>query len=535
MLLPCPHFSISIVQRSKGQSVVSAAAYQSGERLFCEYDHKTKHYSNKREVVYSNILAPIYSPTFLENRNTLWNSVEQVETRYDSQLARRIVMALPKEIPRGRQIELIEEYCFNQFILKGMFADIAIHDKGDGNPHAHVLLTLRPVDENGRWLPKCRMVYDLDEHGQKQKTTKGNWKCHKEPTVDWNDRKYAEVWRKAWENTVNRYYELEGLTERIDLRSYARQKTDRLPTVHMGPSVTQMEKRSIRTDVGNLNRDIRAHNSGRRWLNRNIRMISERLEELTRLREDAAVKAFPYDKEHRLIDLLWAYYDIRADERKSWSRYAQRKASVNDLQAMVNSFEWLKQNGLLEIEDFNARFDSLQQEIHSVTSSIDTMENERRHKETLYKHLINRKEYRPVYEQYIGKVFKSSKQRFGEEHREELDQYRTAVRYFKAHPDESDMDLKALVAEHKKLKAAITAEQEKLTGLKTRLEPFGKISYYLSQVFRPVPIIEETDGRESQTFSDKSDAESRNDRDPKTDDRQSIASKPKKHKSEPSL
>ena len=535
MLLPCPHFSISIVQRSKGQSVVSAAAYQSGERLFCEYDHKTKHYSNKREVVYSNILAPIYSPTFLENRNTLWNSVEQVETRYDSQLARRIVMALPKEIPRDRQIELIEEYCFNQFTLKGMFADIAIHDKGDGNPHAHVLLTLRPVDENGNWLPKCRMVYDLDEHGQKQKTAKGNLKCHKEPTVDWNDRKYAELWRKAWEDTVNRYYEHEGLTERIDLRSYARQKTDRLPTVHMGPSVTRMEKRGIRTDVGNLNRDIRAHNSGRHRLNRNIRLISERLDELNRLREDAAVKTFPYDKERRLIDLLWAYYDIRADERRSWSRYVQRKASVNDLQAMVNSFEWLKQNGLFEIEDFNARFDSLRKDIKTATAAIDTMEDKRRHMETLHKHLTNRKKYRPVYEQYVGKVFKSSKQRFGEEHKGELDQYRTAVRYFKAHPDESDTDIKVLVAEHKALKASIAAEQEKLTALKARLEPFGKISYYLSQLFKPVPVTKEPDGRDVQMLNGNNNAESHVDRDPKTDDHQSITSKQKKHKSEPSL
>ena len=179
-----------------------------------------------------------------------------------------------------------------------------------------------------------------------------------------------------------------------------------------------MEKRGIRTNVGNLNWDIRAHNSGRRQLNRHIRMISERLETLTRLREDAAVKAFPYDKERRLIDLLWDYYNIRADERRSWSRYAQRKASVNDLQAIVNSFEWLKQNGILEIEDFNARFDSLRKDIGTATAAIDTMEDKRRHVETLHKHLTNRKKYRPVYEQYVGKVFKSSKQRFGEEHKE---------------------------------------------------------------------------------------------------------------------
>ncbi|MBQ2675054.1 MAG: MobA/MobL family protein [Prevotella sp.] len=208
------------MQRSKGQSAVAAAAYQSGDRLFCEYDQKTKHYRNKKEVVFSTILTPPHAPPELTDRNTLWNSVERTETRYNSQLARRIVMALPKEIPKEQQIQLVREYCQEQFVSKGMIADIAVHDKGDGNPHAHILLTMRPVDEKGNWAPKSRMVYDLDENGKKQKTAKGNWKCHKEPTVDWNDRKYAEIWRHEWEGLVNRYYAENGLEERVDLRSY---------------------------------------------------------------------------------------------------------------------------------------------------------------------------------------------------------------------------------------------------------------------------------------------------------------------------
>jgi len=190
---------------------VAAAAYQSGDRLFCEYDQKTKHYRNKKEVVFSTILAPSHAPPELNDRNALWNSVEKAENRYNSQLARRVVMALPKEIPRDQQIQLVREYCEAQFVSKGMIADIAMHDKGDGNPHAHILLTMRPVDEKGNWAPKGRMVYDLDENGQKQKTAKGNWKCHKEPTVDWNDRKYAEIWRHEWEGLVNRYYAENGL------------------------------------------------------------------------------------------------------------------------------------------------------------------------------------------------------------------------------------------------------------------------------------------------------------------------------------
>ena len=432
----------------------------------------------------------MHSLASLENRNTLWNSIEQAETRYDSQLARRIVMALPKEIPRDRQIELVEEYCFNQFTLKGMFADIAIHDKGDGNPHAHILLTLRPGDENGNWLPKCRMVYDLDEHGQKQKNAKGNWKCHKEPTVDWNDRKYAEIWRHEWETIVNRYYEQAQCDERIDLRSYERQQSEQVPTVHMGPSATQMERRGIRTDVGNLNRRIREYNSTRRQLSASIKRISDRLDELNRQREETAISIFPYDFGRSLINLLWDYYDIRADERKSWSRYAQRKASVNDLQAMADNFDWLAQNGLTEIEDFNERFRQLKTETEAATKSIDEMESRQRGLETQLKHLRNRDKYRPIYEKYTGKVFRITKERYKEEHRDELDLYRSAVRYFKAHPEMATASKADVAAEIREAKADLSTEKEKLVTLKAQIEPFNRISYYLSQIFKPNPNLE---------------------------------------------
>ncbi|MDO4991117.1 MAG: MobQ family relaxase, partial [Eubacteriales bacterium] len=493
--LPCPHFNIKIVQRSKGQSVVAAAAYQSGDRLFCEYDQKTKHYRNKKEVVFSTILTPPHAPPELTDRNTLWNSVEKAETRYNSQLARRVVMALPKEIPREQQIQLVQEYCKAQFVSKGMIADIAVHDKGDGNPHAHILLTMRPVDEKRNWAPKGRMVYDLDEHGQKQKTAKGNWKCHKEPTVDWNDRKYAEIWRHEWEGIVNRYYAENGLEERVDLRSYSRQGIDKVPTVHMGPAVTQMEKRGVCTNLGDLNQEIRAFNAYRCCLTRSIRTISAQLEELNRRREDVAIQAFPFDHPRDLMDLLWVYHDIRSDERKSWSRYAQRKANIRDLQTMIDCYTWLKKNDIWEISDFNARFAQLREEVKAVTDDIDAMEKERCSLETWHKHLTNRKKYRPIFEQYAGKVFKANKERFAEEHKEELDKYRAAVRYFKAHPDKAGTSATDLIKRHNELKTPIAAENDKLTDLKSQMELFGRISYYISQIYKPRPNLEEQSDR----------------------------------------
>jgi ATP-dependent exoDNAse (exonuclease V) alpha subunit len=133
------------------------------------------------------------------------------------------VLAFPVEVPKEQYLSMIKEFCQEQFVSKGMIADFAIHDKEDGNPHAHILLTLRAMDEHGKWLPKARKVYDLDENGERIRLPSGNWKCHKENTVDWNDQKYAEVWRHSWETITNRYLEAAGRPERVDLRSFERQ------------------------------------------------------------------------------------------------------------------------------------------------------------------------------------------------------------------------------------------------------------------------------------------------------------------------
>ncbi len=180
MPIPCPHFKITIVKRSQGQSAVAGAAYQSGERLFSEYDQRTKFYNKKKELVHAEIMLPSYAPPGYADRATLWNAVEAVENQWNSQLARRIVLAFPVEVPKEQYLSMIKEFCQEQFVSKGMIADFAIHDKGDGNPHAHILLTLRAIDEHGKWLPKARKVYDLDENGERIRLASGNWKCHKE-------------------------------------------------------------------------------------------------------------------------------------------------------------------------------------------------------------------------------------------------------------------------------------------------------------------------------------------------------------------
>ena len=138
--MPCPHNEITIVQRSQRQSAVAAAAYQSGEKLFCEYDQQVKHYPEKRGIVHNEILLPANAPQEYADRNTLWNAAEAVEKQWNSQLARRWVLTIPREIPPDQYAVLVREFCQKQFVSKGMIADFAIHDPHPPghNPHAYV-------------------------------------------------------------------------------------------------------------------------------------------------------------------------------------------------------------------------------------------------------------------------------------------------------------------------------------------------------------------------------------------------------------
>ena len=135
MTLACPHFDVSIRQRSKGQSAVAGAAYMSAEKLFSEYDQRTKNFCYKeKEIVAKGILLPPNAPREYTDRQTLWNAVEASEKQWNAQLARGIIMALPRELPADQHESLVREYCTEQFVSRGMIADYAIHDKGDGNP-----------------------------------------------------------------------------------------------------------------------------------------------------------------------------------------------------------------------------------------------------------------------------------------------------------------------------------------------------------------------------------------------------------------
>ena len=328
--MPCPHNEISIVQRSQQQSAVAAAAYQSGEKLFCEYDQEVKHYPEKRGIVHNEILLTANAPPEYADRNTLWNAAEAVEKQWNSQLARRWVLTIPREIPPDQYAVLVREFCQQQFVSKGMIADFAIHDPHPPghNPHAHVLLTMRAMDEHGKWLSKSRKVYDLDENGERIKLSSGRWKSHKEDTVDWNDQKYCEIWRHGWEVIQNRYLEANDRPERVDLRSYARQGLDIVPTVHEGAAVRQMEKRGIKTNIGNLNREIRAANSLMQSIRQLIHNLKDWITELGEKRKELLAQKAAEEAVF-LSNLLMKYMEIRKEERNRYKKQKKKVARIH--------------------------------------------------------------------------------------------------------------------------------------------------------------------------------------------------------------
>ena len=423
--MPCPHHDIKIVQRSNRQSAVAAAAYQSGERLFSEYDQKQKYYSEKRGIVHTEIMLPPHAPPEYADRNTLWNAAEAVEKQWNSQLARRIVLAIPREIPPEQHADLIRDYCREFFVSKGMIADFAIHDKGDGNPHAHILLTMRAMDETGKWLPKSRKVYDL--------------------------------------------------------RSYERQGLDKIPTVHMGPAVSQMEKRGIQTNIGNLNRDITAANRLMQSIRQMVRHLKGWIADLKE-KKATLLETLQESKEPTLPELLGKYLDLRREERTGWTSKGQLKGTVNDFNKVMDAIRYLREKELSTVEDLDAYLDTVSGQAVSIRAEMKPKEKRMKEIDTLLSHIASFEAHKPVHTEYAAIRFKKPKEQFATAHRDELDAYNAAVRYFKVHLEGTKYSTKKLNEERTQLAGEVDEYKERLSAVQEDVKILRDVRHWLNQV-----------------------------------------------------
>ncbi|PGX77762.1 MobQ family relaxase [Priestia megaterium] len=240
------HLSMQIISRSKGQSAVAAAAYRSGEKLHDERTDEQKFYARNVQPE-TMILTPSNAPEWMKDRNHLWNEVEKVEKRKDSQLARELNIALPIELNRDQQKELIQSFARNEFVQKGMVADISIHRDDKNNPHAHIMLTMRNLSEDG--------------FGKKNRDWNADFANAKE-----NNRGYVKnsqgclSIREQWANYANQALEKAQINERITHLSHEKRGLETLPMVHLGHVAHDMEKKGKQTDRGQINRDRQDYN-----------------------------------------------------------------------------------------------------------------------------------------------------------------------------------------------------------------------------------------------------------------------------------
>jgi hypothetical protein len=362
------HLTIKIITRGKGKTAVSAAAYRSAELIKSERDGKTHDYTRKGGVVHTEILLPEHAPAEYADRATLWNAVEKAERNDNAQLAREIEIALPVELTPEQNISLARRYAREQFVNCGMCADVCIHDKGDGNPHAHIMLTMRPFDERGNWAAKSRKEYILDENGEKIRLSSGAFKSRKINAVDWNDRTKAEDWRKTWAAYANGALRLAGaLTEDnvIDHRSYERQGIEQIPTVHMGAAASQMERKGIATERGNLNREIAVTNSQIRQLRARINRVKDWL------KTEAANTAPP-----TLTDVISEILN----HREGASNYAK----IADLKMAAKVFNFLHENGIGDMAGLAGKVSKMYDRLHDAGEKLKKVE---RRLETLDEHI----------------------------------------------------------------------------------------------------------------------------------------------------
>ena len=470
------HCNISIVSRGKGKSAVAAAAYRSGEKITNEWDGMTHDYTRKRGVVHTEILLPPHAPPSFSDRAALWNSVELYEKAGNAQLAREIDAALPIELSREEQIRLVREYCSSQFVSRGMCVDFAIHDTGSGNPHCHIMLTMRPLDERGAWAAKSKKEYDLDENGERIRLPSGRYKTHKVDLTGWNDKGNALLWRKAWADISNAYLERAGSPERIDHRSNAERGIDELPTVHMGVAACQMEKKGIATEKGELNRNIQKANRLIREIRAQIGKLKEWIGELFKARETAPEQP---PQSPGLANLLIKYMSVQREKSRKYSQSWQRQHTADELKTVSQAVNFLAERGISTLAELDAALSSVSEQADAIREGMKTAEKRMKELQKLIEYGKNYTEYKPIHDELkkLKNGWTNKRDKYEEAHRAELTLWNAASRYLHAHLPEGvkTLPISAWEKEYAALKAQRETEYAKLKGTRSDLSELQNI------------------------------------------------------------
>ena len=316
------HLEAKVVSRGTGRSAVAASAYLSCSKILNDYDGVQHDYTRKKGLVWQEVFLPEFAPSEWKERGVLWNAVEENEKTKDSRLAREFVVALPIELSEAQWEKLLSDFISGTFVADGMCADVSIHDPypPGHNPHAHIMLTVRPLDEKRNWQYKTQKEYLCVKNGEEQGFTADEFKIaqteewekqyqykvgrkkvylppseaenhgyeraskhpkstkfgRQNPIAErWNSEEQLVLWRAAWADVTNRHLETAGHEERIDHRSHADRGLTEQPTIHEGVVARALEKKGIVSDRCELNRQIKADNALLRELKATVKKLMQ--------------------------------------------------------------------------------------------------------------------------------------------------------------------------------------------------------------------------------------------------------------------
>lgn len=418
------HLEAKVVSRGAGRSACAASAYLSCSSIYNDYDGVQHDYTRKGGLVWEQIFLPEYAPAEWQDRGVLWNAVEENEKTKDSRLAREFVPALPVELTSEQWKELLTDFIHESFVSDGMCADVAIHDPDppSHNPHAHILLTVRPLNPDGTWQYKTEKEYLCVRNGEERGFTaaefkaaqaegwekqyqykvgrkkeymtpseaeaKGYERTSKHPkstkygrqnpiSERWNSEEQLVLWREAWANTVNRSLERYGFDERVDHRSHAARGLDEQPTVHEGVTARALEAKGVISDRCELNRQIKWGNA----LLREIKVQVKKLMQVVKNTIPALAEAMESVRETMIVFRYQLGYiltgkrrltkslDVMRSELERYTRIAGRiKEKSKERNTLLSEKKATPVLNILKHRDLTRRIAELTEELEELRS-----------------------------------------------------------------------------------------------------------------------------------------------------------------------
>ncbi|MDP1383947.1 MobQ family relaxase [Priestia megaterium] len=444
------HLSMQIISRSKGQSAVAAAAYRSGEKLHDERTDEQKFYARHVQPE-TMILTPSNAPECMKDRNRLWNEVEKVEKRKDSQLARELNIALPIELSHDQQKELIQSFVQNEFVQKGMVADIAIHRDDANNPHAHIMLTMRNLDQDG--------------FGKKNRDWNADFANAKE-----NNRGYVKnsegclSIREQWANYANQALEEAQSKERITHLSHENRGLEVLPTIHLGHVAHDMEKKGKQSDRGQINRERQDYNQVVIDLQTYRR---QREAHLQKMQEKEKQFSFSTDIEKTQIQKAASLLNQKVVSLDDISKRHDKLRKMSNRHDPIERHFHVQQQQFLNVSNYYDRVRDLNREIKQNEEKVDELKGslnpfklkennmmKRRYLDKISDLESNKSSYEKSIQTYKESLRFSSEEEFYERYKEFSQQKENRLHQIKYEKQQIQVETKVLLQAEEAIKMA---------------------------------------------------------------------------------